>query len=134
MRDATEPTQTTKGLSLLAKVSNPKGIRNTFYWKHSFSSNKDPSTVFYINTLHSRGILISIKVNIIFPNMLEHIKSFILQNFSSSSDENKFRRLKIYYERHSQISSRYWCIQPSKSVLALDWMQLDIFSWIYFPV
>lgn len=66
MRDATEPTQTTKGLSLLAKVSNPKGIRNTFYWKHSFSSNKDPSTVFYINTLHSRGILISIKVNIIF--------------------------------------------------------------------
>ena len=103
MRDATEPTQTTKGLSLLAKVSNPKGIRNTFYWKHSFSSNKDPSTVFYINTLHSRGILISIKVNIIFPNMLEHIKSFIFQNFSSSSDENKFRRLKIYYERHSQI-------------------------------
>ena len=65
MCDATKPTQTTKGLSLLAKVSNLKGIRNTFYWKHSFSSNKAPSTVFYINTLHSRGILISFEVNII---------------------------------------------------------------------
>lgn len=59
MCDATKPTQTTKGLSLLAKVSNPKGIANTFYWKHSSSSNKDPSTVFYINTLHCRGIFTS---------------------------------------------------------------------------